>query len=452
MGLFKAAAGAIGGTLADQWKEFFTCDSLSNDVLFARGYKQTNRRTSNTDGHDNVITQGSAIAVADGQCAIIVDQGVVTELAAEPGVFTYDKSSEPSIFAGGLKWDNLKAVMGTAWERFKFGGDTGKDQRLYYFNIKEILDNKFGTATPVPFRVVDRNTGLDIDVSLRCNGIFTFKIDNPITFYTKICGNVADEYKTEQIRQVLKTEFISALQPAFAHLSDLMIRPNAIPSHVDELCEAMNQALSKKWGELRGLSVVSVAINSISLPEEDAAMIKKLQLGATMRDPGMAAAQMAAAQADAMRAAASNPNGAAMGLMGMGMVGQFGGGVADMFRMQQMQQQQMQQPGMAAGAAMGAAATAAPAGWTCECGTTNQGKFCANCGKPKPAPKAAEGWTCECGAVNQGKFCMECGKKKPAGAPTFKCDKCGYVFPDPKNPGKFCPECGDPVDDNDIVK
>ena len=439
MGLLKAAAGAIGGTLADQWKEYFVCDSLSNDVLFARGYKQTSGRSSNVNGHDNIITQGSAIAVADGQCAIIVDQGVVTELAAEPGVFTYDKSKEPSIFAGGLNWNNLKAVMNTMWERFKYGGDTGRDQRVYYFNIKEIMDNKFGTATPIPFRIVDNNTGIDVDVSVRCNGLFTFRITNPIAFYANVCGNVVEEYNTDQIRTVLKTEFVAALNPAFARLSEAKIRPNAIPSHVDELSQEMNRVLTTKWAELRGISIVSIAMNSVSLPEEDADLIKKVQMGAVLRDPNMAAAQLAAAQADAMRAAAQNANGAMAGFMGMGMAQGLGGtNAADLFKVN---------GGAAKPAAVAGAAVSG--GWTCTCGTVNQGRFCSECGQPKPAP---QGWTCSCGAINQGKFCSECGKKKPAGAPTYKCDKCGHMFDDPKNPPKFCPECGDPVDDNDIVK
>lgn len=442
MGLIKAAAGAIGGTLADQWKEFFRCDSLSNDVLFTRGYKQTSGRSSNTSGHDNIITQGAAIMVADGQCAIVVDQGVVTELTAEPGVFVYDKSKEPSIFAGGLSWSNLKDVMNTMWQRFKYGGDTGRDQRVYYFNIKEVMDNKFGTATPIPFRIVDTNTGIDVDVSVRCNGLFTFKITNPIAFYSNVCGNT-DEYKTEQIRSVLKSEFVAALNPAFAKLSEARIRPNAIPSHTDKLSEEMNTVLTPKWAELRGISIISISMNSVSLPEEDADMIKKIQMGAVMRDPNMAAAQLAAAQADAMRAAAQNANGAMAGFMGMGMAQGLGGATAtDLFRVNPNAAQTQT-------AAAGAVAGAGLNSWKCTCGTVNQGKFCSQCGQKKPEP---QGWTCSCGALNQGKFCSECGKKKPEGAPLYRCDKCGHMFENPANPPKFCPECGDPVDDKDIVQ
>ncbi len=431
MGLIKAAAGSVGGVLADQWKEFFTCDALGNNVLLARGAKQGDRRSSNR-GNDNIISRGSAIAVADGQCAIVVDQGVVTEVAAEPGVFTYDASAEPSLFTGGLDGDNIRAVFRTMWERFKYGGATGRDQRVYYFNLKEIMDNKFGTPSPIPFRIVDRNTGIDADLSVRCNGIFTFKITNPISFYANVAGNAAEEYTTDQLKPVLKSEFVGALNPAFARLSELSIRPYELPSHVDELCEEMNRVLSAKWNDLRGLSIVSVSINSVTLPDEDAAKLKNLQFAVPLRDPVMAAAQLTQAQAEAMRAAASNEAGAMAGFMGMGMAQGLGGGVAaDLFRMK---------PGERAAARGGAAS------WTCACGAVNSGKFCSECGQPRPAAPAPAGageWTCACGAVNSGKFCSECGQPRPA-APR-KCGRCGFVLPDGAGPMKFCPECGAPL-------
>ena len=464
MGLIKAGIGALGGTLADQWKEFFYCDALDNNVLMVKGQKRVSGRSSNTKGHDNIISNGSGIAVADGQCMIIVEQGKIVEVCAEPGQFTYDASTEPSIFSGKLG-NSIKETFKTIGKRFTYGGDTGKDQRVYYFNTKEIIDNKFGTATPVPFRVVDRNINLDVDVSVRCNGVYSYKIADPLLFYTNVCGNVSSEYRRSEIDGQLKTEFISALQPALAKLSELQIRPNAIPGHVEELSQAMNESLTAKWSSLRGLEIVSIAMNSVTLPEEDAEMIKQAQRTAIMRDPTMAAATIVGAQADAMKAAAENKNGAMMGFMGMGMAQQAGGmNAQNLFAMGQQQQQQ-------------AAAPAAPKadGWTCSCGTVNTAKFCQNCGKPKPAPAEtwtcscgavnsgkfclecgkpkpapAVGWTCSCGAVNKGKFCMECGKPKPAAEPLYRCDKCGWEPKDPKHPPKFCPECGDPFDDRDI--
>lgn len=473
MGLIKAAAGAFGGTMADQWKEFFYCDAIDKDVLVVKGEKRVGGRSSNKKGSDNIISSGSGIAVADGQCMIIVEQGKVVEVCAEPGQFTYDASTEPSIFAGSLG-EGIHRTFDTVKKRFTFGGDTGKDQRVYYFNTKELVDNKFGTANPIPFRVVDRNIGLDIDVSVRCNGVYSYKIVDPLLFYTNVCGNVEQQYDREEIEVQLKTEFVSALQPAFAKISELQIRPSAIPGHVLELCDAMNEALTKKWQQTRGLAVVSIAMNPVTLPEEDAQLIKDAQKNAILRDPTMAAATLAGAQADAMKSAASNTAGAMTGFMGMGMAMNAAGGTnaQNLFAMGQQQAQAAQQQAPA-----GAANT-----WTCSCGATVSGKFCPECGAKKPEPKMqpagswtcakcgtaatgkfcpecgaprpaeADGWTCSCGTVNKGKFCSNCGAKKPTGALLYKCDKCGWEPEDPAHPPKFCPECGDPFDEGDIVR
>ena len=440
MGLIKALSGAVGGTLADQWKEFFYCDALSSDTLMIKGEKRVSGRSSNTKGNDNIISNGSGIAVADGQCMMIVEQGKIVEVCAEPGQFTYDKSTEPSIFTGPLG-KGIIDTFKTIGKRFTYGGDTGKDQRVYYFNTKELIDNKFGTPNPIPFRVVDRNIGLDIDVSVRCSGVYSYKIADPLLFYTNVCGNVEKAYTRDTIDGQLKTEFISALQPAFGRLSELGLRPNQIVAHNTDLENAMNSALSAKWGELRGLQVVSIALGSVTLPEEDAELIKKAQHAAILRDPSMGAATLVGAQAEAMKAAAANENGAMMGFMGLGMATQAGGmNAQNLYQMgQQARQQQPQAP---------AAPASAPAdAWKCSCGATVTGKFCTECGAKKPE----DGWTCpSCGATgNKGKFCSECGTKKPEGAPLFRCDKCGWEPEDPAHPPKFCPECGDIFDDND---
>ena len=468
MGLIKAGIGALGGTLADQWKEFFYCEAMPKEVLVTKGQKRITSRSSNTKGNDNIISNGSGIAVADGQCMIIVDQGKVVEVCAEPGEFTYDSSSEPSIFAGKLG-ESIIATFKTIGKRFTYGGDTGKDQRVYYFNTKELIDNKFGTPNPIPFRVVDSKIGLDVDVSIRCSGVYSYKIADPILFYTNVCGNVEKEYTRDELDSQLKTEFVSALQPAFGHLSELELRPNQIVTHNTDLENAMNDALSTKWGELRGLKVVSIALGSVTLPDEDADMIKQAQRAAIMRDPTMAAATLVGAQADAMKAATSNEAGAMTGFMGLGMAMNAGGGAGaaqNLFAMGQQQQQQAQQAAPAPGGwtcACGASVNGnfcpncgakkpepkpAAGAWKCSCGATASGKFCPECGAPKPADEA--GWTCSCGTVNKGKFCQNCGAKKPEGAPLYRCDKCGWEPADPKNPPKFCPECGDKFDENDI--
>ena len=448
MGLIKAGMGALGGTLADQWKEFFYCESMPKEVLVTKGQKRTTGRSSNTKGNDNIISNGSGIAVADGQCMIIVEQ----EVCAEPGEFTYDTSTEPSIFSGNLG-ESIKETFKTVAKRFTYGGDTGKDQRIYYFNTKEILENRFGTANPIPFRVVDSKIGLDIDVSIRCSGVYSYKIVDPLLFYSNVCGNVEQEYSREELDSTLKTEFISALQPAFGRLSEMELRPNQIVTHNTDLENAMNTALSEKWGTLRGLKVVSIALGSVILPDEDAELIKQAQRTAIMRDPTMAAATLVGAQADAMKTAAGNEAGAMTGFMGMGMAMNAAGGgmnAQNLFAMgQQQQAQQAAQQQAAPTPQPTPAPQAAPAagGWKCACGTTVTGNFCPNCGTKRPAED--EGWTCSCGAVNKGKFCTNCGAKKPAGTPLYRCDKCGWEPEDPKNPPRFCPECGDIFDEND---
>lgn len=448
MGLIKAAIGSISGTMADQWKEFFYCEAIPADTLMVKGQKRVNsKRSSNTKGSDNIISNGSGISVADGQCMIIVDQGKVVELCAEPGMFTYNSSTEPSIFTGSLG-KSILDTFATIGRRFTYGGDTGHDQRVYYFNLKELIDNKFGTANPIPFRVVDMNIRLDIDVSLRCFGVYSYKIADPILFYQNVCGNVKESYKRDELDGQLKTEFISALQPAFAKLSDMGLRPNQIIAHNTELADALSAELTAKWTELRGLKIVSVALGSVTLPPEDAELIKKAQHTAILRDPSMAGATLVGAQADALRAAASNENGAMAGLMGVGMVGQFGGmnNAQNLYAMGQ-QQQQYQQPPMQQQQQQ---TQAPPANsWKCACGAMATGKFCTECGAKKP--EEAAGWKCTCGAVNKGKFCPECGSKKPAEAPLYRCDKCGWEPKDPHNPPKFCPECGDPFGDEDKV-
>lgn len=442
MGLIKAGMGALGGTLADQWKEFFYCEAMDKDVIVTKGRKRVSSRSSNTKGNDNIISNGSVIAVADGQCMIIVEQGKIVEVCAEPGEFRYDTSTEPSIFAGNLG-ESINETFRTIGKRFTFGGDTGKDQRVYYFNTKELVDNKFGTPNPIPFRVVDSRIGLDVDVSVRCSGVYSYKIANPLLFYTNVCGNVERDYERSELDSQLKTEFISALQPAFGRLSDLELRPNQIVSHNTELEDAMNTALSAKWSELRGLKVVSIALGSVTLPEEDAEMIKQLQRTAVLQNPNMAGAALVGAQADAMKAAASNSAGAMTGFMGMGMAMNAGGGMnaQNLFAMGQQQQPGQQQAGQRQKPEQADS-------WKCSCGAEAKGKFCQECGLAKPAGN--NGWVCSCGAVNKGRFCSECGAKKPEGAPLYRCDKCGWEPEDPAHPPKFCPECGDPFDGNDI--
>ncbi|MBQ8526232.1 MAG: SPFH domain-containing protein [Clostridia bacterium] len=437
MGLLKAGIGALSGVLADSWRDYFYCESMDADTLVQKGEKKAGGRSSNKKGTDNIISNGSIINVNDGQCMMIVESGKVVELCAEPGEFVYDTGTEPSIFYGSLG-ETIKKSFAEMGKRFTFGGEPAKDQRVYYFNTKEIIGNKYGTPSPVPFRVVDNNIGLDVDIAIRCHGEYSYKITNPMLFYTNVCGNVEDTYVRETIDSQLKTELLTALQPAFARISDMGIRYSSLPAHTMEIGDALNNVLSSKWRDLRGIEIVVFGVSSVNASEEDEKMIKEIQRNAAFRNPTMAAAHMVGAQAQAMQDAAKNEGGmgAMGGFFGMNMAQNAGAGAAaNLFAMGQ----QSAQP----------AETAVPAKstWNCECGTHNSGKFCENCGKPQPSP--AMGWQCGCGTANTGKFCQNCGSKKPEGAPLYKCDKCGWTPEDPMNPPKFCPECGDVFDESD---
>lgn len=430
MGLIQAGVGAAGGVLADSWREFFYCDSLDESTLAVKGQKRTSAhgRSSNTKGEDNIISNGSIIAVNEGQCMIIVESGEVVEVCADPGQFVYDTSTEPSIFAGNLG-ESIKNTFLQVGRRFTFGGDTGKDQRVYYFNTKEIYGNKYGTAAPIPFRVVDTNIGLDVDIAVRCNGEYSYKITDPLLFYKNVCGNVEEPYLRSRIDSQLKSELLTALQPSFARISALGVRYSAVPAHTEEIADFLNEELSKDWSDKRGISVAAFGVNSITASEEDEQLIKDMQKAGAMRDPNMAAAVMAAAQSDAMRTAAGNEGGAMLGFMGMGMANAIGGmNSSQLFEMGQQRQQAAaaapqqtaqqaapqqaapQQAAPQAGAAVGAAAATA-AGWACpQCGTSNTGNFCAQCGTKKPEDAS---WFCtNCGTKNTGNFCSSCGQAR----------------------------------------
>lgn len=407
MGLIKAGTEAIKTALADQWKEYFYADSLDTNVLVVKGKKRVTGDSSNTKGTDNIISNGSVVAVNEGQCMMIVEQGKVVEFCAEAGEFIYNNTTEPSIFTGGFG-KGIVDTFKTIGKRFTTGGGVANDQRVYYFNTKEIVGNKYGTPSPVPFRVVDKNIGLDVDIAIRCNGEYSYKIVDPMLFYTNVCGNVQDKYIKETLESQLKTELLTALQPAFAKVSEMGIRYSSLPGHTMQFAEALNEVLSKKWKETRGIEIVSIGVNSVNASEEDEEMIKELQRRAVIGNPKMAAATLVEAQAEAMKSAASNTaTGPMFAFAGMNMAKQSGGIDANtLFAME---------------------------------GTDTEEKS-----EIKVEPKE---WTCKCGTKNNGKFCTECGEKKPA---TYKCDKCGWEPKDKTVPPKFCANCGDVFDNDDV--
>ena len=350
MGILKVGVGAAQGVLADSWREYFYCDAMDVDVLAKKGEQRQSKRGFNTKKSENIISNGSIIVINEGQCMMIVEQGKVVEVCAEAGEFLYDSATEPSLFYGDLK-ESIKESFRQFGKRVGFGGDPAGDQRIYYFNTKEILGNKYGTSNPVPFRVVDTNIGLDIDIAIRCHGEYAYHIIDPILFYKNICGNITDTYTRDSMESQLKSEMLTALQPAFGKLSAMGIRYSALPAHTMELSQALNEVLAEKWGGRYGIEITSIGVSSVKASDEDEAMIKELQRNATLRNPSMAAAHLVNAQAEAMQAAAANPNaGPVMAFAGMNLANQSGGMNAGQLFQMAAQQQPQTQAGPAAAA------------------------------------------------------------------------------------------------------
>lgn len=428
MGLLKAFGGAVGGVLADQWKDYYYCDALDTRTMVKRGHRRVSSRSSNYHGSSNIISNGSIIAVADGQCMMLVEQGRVVEVCAEPGEYVYNSSTESSIFSGKFDKQAINETLHHIGKRFAFGGEAAKDQRVYYFNIKEFTGNYYGTPAPVPFRVVDRNIGLDLDITIRCFGEYSYRITNPLLFYANVCGNVDDTYVREMIDGQLKSELLTSLQPAFAEIANLGIRYSALPGHTVELAESLNKILSDKWKNTRGIEIASLGISSVKAGEKDEEIIKELQRNAAFRDPTMAAAQLVSAQSTAMQEAARNQNaGPAMAFMGMNIANQVGGiDAQSLFHMGKTEKMQE------------ASISQVDGSWKCECGNIANGKFCSSCGEKKPEETS---WTCQCGNLNNGRFCSYCGEKKPK-TNQVKCSNCGWQVSDDMQIIRFCPQCG----------
>ena len=388
MGFVSAIISAAGGTLSDQWKEYFYCDSLGSDVVCVKASRKS--RGFGNRGNDNIITEGSVIAVADGQCAIVTEQGQVIDICAQPGEYRFDSSTQPSIFTGSLG-DGVKNTIAEMGKRFTFGGAPSTDQRIYYFNTKELTGMKYGTAAPVPFRVIDPRAGIDMDIRIKAFGEYSIRVTNPVLFYTNVCANQADRFCISEIESQLRSELLTALQPAFAAISETGIRYSQLPAHTLELTDLLNRQLSAKWKDLRGIEIVSFGMNSIKADAEDEKIIRDMQKDAAYVNPALGAAALTGAQAQAMRDAANNTAGAMTGFMGMNAAMNAGGVNANALYQQ---------------------AAASQQGWTCpQCGSINQGNFCSMCGTKNPANTT---WKCPtCGSVNQGSFCSQCGTKKP---------------------------------------
>jgi len=413
MGLLKVGINAARDVLADSWRDYFYCDSMGGDILASRALKKTDR--GNKKGNPNVISNGSIIVVNEGQCMMLVEQGKIVEFSAEAGEFVYDESSEPSLFYGNLS-QTISQTIDQFMKRVSFGGEAGTDQRVYFFNTKEIMGNKYGTANPVPFRVVDKNIGLDVDISIRAHGEYSYHICDPILFYKNVCGNVAGSFRKEELDSQLKSELLTALQPALSKISAMGIRYSEVPGHTFELADALNEVLTEKWRNTRGIEIVNFGMNSISASKEDEDMIKQLQRNAVYRDPSMAAATLTGAQAQAMQDAAKNTaTGPMIAFQNMNAAANAGGvnaGALYNMAAQNMMQQNMAQQNMNASSNVNNTNVQMRAqnanSWTCSCGQVNDGNFCQNCGNKRPDAS----WTCSCGQVNTGNFCSNCGNKR----------------------------------------
>ncbi len=453
MGLIQAVVGATQDVFADTWREYFYGEYMDDDTLMVKGKKRVSGKSSNTKGTENVISNGSIIAVNEGQCMIIVDQGAIAEVCAQAGEYIYDSSTEPSIFYGNLGKSIVNSFK-TWGRRVSFGGDVGKDQRVYFVNIREIFNNKFGTQQPIQFRfMVDEVTRQKKTFHVRCNGEFSFRIGDPIIFYKNVATNVEESYEKSKIFQFMRSSLVTALNPAFGSLARQGFHYSELTNANIEMAKEIKTLLEEEWMTKRGIEFSTINVQSTSLPPEEEAELGQIESDRLYAsDPNMHLRNIQAGMIEAQKMAASNENGAMTGMLGLGLMnnaqGMMGGMSAGMMSplqfQQPVQQQQYQQPVQQAQPAPAADS------WTCTCGATCTGNFCMTCGAKKPAPAAAEGWTCTCGAVNKGNFCPNCGSKRPAGAPLYRCDKCGWEPADPKNPPKFCPECGDPFDEGDI--
>lgn len=449
--LIKNVAGTITGTIGDeirdQYLEFFTCDSLGDNILVKKGANRMQK--GRNVGSSEIISQGSVIAVPEGTALLLVDGGQIVDFTMVAGYYRWDSSTSPSVFAPGGFGENIKKTVVDAWTRMKQGGELSKQQRVYFVNLLEIRNQNFGTPSPVSYE-----DPAYLTVYIRLNGTFSYRIQDPVTFFRNISGNIADVYTNDDFMGTPS----KPLQPRLEfldHITEALnkcciptnerpaIKFSQLPAHQGEFRNYMAEVLDQDWLQTRGVVVQAVAIGSVTPDDETRARIQDIQTNQIYgRDQAALGAYGTRGIADGIKAAGSNEAGAGSAGAGIGMLGAAALTMANTGMMGG--NPMMGGAGaMGAGAAMGAAgAAAAPAGWTCSCGQAgNQGNFCMGCGAQKPAPAApaAAGWTCSCGQTgNQGNFCQGCGAKKPA---PVTCPKCGWQ-PAAGQSSKFCPECG----------
>lgn len=415
MGLIRAAAGALGGALADSWLEYITAGDMGPTTVVTKGVQVTKgKRGSNRKGTPDIISNGSRIEVGPNQMMILMDSGRIMDYTAEQGCYEVYLSTAPSMFNGELK-DSVRETF----ERFKFGGQPGKSQQVYFINLQEIRGIRFGTRNPLQYFDHFYNAELFV----RCHGTYSVKITDPLKFFMEVVPRNAERVDFGDLNDQFNAEFLTALQTAIGEMAMEGVSISTLPAKTMELSKFMSKVLDDDWTQNRGMEIVSAAIASLSYDEESKSLIHMRNQGAMMADPTIREGYVQGAVAKGLQDAGSNTAGAGQAFMAMGMGMQGAGNFmasASQTNWQQMQHQQT-------------AAQTPQNGWTCGCGAVNTGKFCTNCGSPKPAP--AGHWTCDCGAVNTGNFCTNCGTPKPASA-VWTCS-CGAV-----NTGNFCTNCG----------
>lgn len=400
MGIIKAAVSAAGSALADQWLEVIEPDEMDGQTVFTQGVKV--RKGSNAKGSSETISNGSVIHVYDNQFMMLVDGGKIIDYTAEPGYYTVDNSSMPSLFNG-----EFQNALDEAFSRFKFGGVTPTRQKVFYINLQEIKGIKFGTRNPINYF----DNFYNAELFLRAHGTYSVKVTNPILFYQEVIPKNQSRVEISEVNTQYLSEFLEALQTAINQMSADGTRISFVTSKSRELGKYMANVLDEDWGRTRGLEIQAVGIASISYDEESQKLINMRNKGAMLADPTIREGFVQGSVASGLEAAGSNPNGSMAGFMGMGMGMQAGGnlmGTASAANLQQMQMQG-QQPGGCQQVPGQVPNQQKNAPWTCACGQINTGKFCPECGQPKPAGP----WTCGCGTVNSGKFCSECGKPRP---------------------------------------
>lgn len=437
MGLIKSAISAVQGTLADQWVDYIRCDAMSENVLMRPGTRVTGPGSSNTKFTDNVITNGSKIDVADGQCMLIVENGKIVDFCQEPGQYTYDMSTQPSLLGNGFQ--DLKATFQEVGKRWVAGGTPTTTQKVYFVNLLEIHGNKIGLGD-IPFR--DSEFGFTVKV--QGYGNYSYRIVNPLLFYTNLVGNVTTEYRRDKIDAQMKSELISAIQPALGRIAASGVSYDQLINYPTQIGQEVNTEMSPQWEKRRGIRIESIAFDRLTVDDESAEKIAKFQESRVYSNPNMLGAEMGLSQAEAFKNMGKQEGGASgLDMIGMAMaMGAMGQKMPGM-------PQQGQGTGVPTMPVPPAQQSKSADTWTCACGTVTDAKFCPECGAKRPEKEDPNVWVCECGAKNKGKFCGECGKPKPVGVPQYRCDKCGWEPEDPTHPPKFCPECGDPFGDED---